>query len=133
MMNFRIDVVRSSGKHDTSAAGFFHILQRLFPFFLHITSCSGELLPSGMDSGADLILRQAGKFFCQAVGENLFTRKCEERIAECDGVVLELIHIVFDVLRVGSNDRAVIVVDGLRELGTLVRDTRIEDEFYAVA
>ena len=40
---------------------------------------------------------------------------------------VELFHIVFDVLGVGGDHRAVVVVAGLRSFVALVGDTRIED------
>lgn len=45
-----------------------------------------------------------------------------ERVAEGDGWITELVHIVFDIFRIGSNDRAVIMVDRIRELVAFVRD-----------
>ena len=133
VMDFRIDVVRTAGKHDASAAGFFHILKRFLAFFLHIASCSAKLFPSGMNSSTDFILRQTGELFDKTIGKHLFTRKRKERIAERNGIVLQLVHVVFDIFRIRGNDWAVVVVDGFRELGALVRDTRVEDELHTVA
>ena len=45
---------------------------------------------------------------------------------------LKLVHIVLDIFRIGGNDRAVVVVDCIRELVALVRDTRVEDELHTV-
>ena len=133
VMDFRIDVVRTAGKHDASASVFFHILKRFLAFFLHIASCSAKLFPSGMNSSTDFILRQTGELFDKTIGKHLFTRKRKERIAERNGIVLQLVHVVFDIFRIRGNDRAVVVVDGFRELGALVRDTRVEDELHTVA
>ena len=133
VMDFRIDVVRTAGKHDASAAGFFHILKRFLAFFLHIASCSAKFFPTGMDSSTDLILRQTGELFDKAVSKHFFTRKRKERIAEGNGVILQLVHVVFDVLCIRGNDRAVVVVDGFREFGALIRDTRIENELHTMA
>ena len=41
------------------------------------------------------------------------------------------VHIVLDILRVGGDDRAVIVVVGVLELIPLVRNGRIEDMFHS--
>ena len=59
--------------------------------------------------------------------QNLFICKCEERVHEMNVVLCELLDVVLDVLRVGGDHRAVIMVAGLRGLIALVRDTRIKD------
>ena len=41
------------------------------------------------------------------------------------------IHIVFNILRIGGDDRAVVVVVGVLKLVALVRNGRVEDVFYA--
>ena len=41
------------------------------------------------------------------------------------------VHIVFDVFRVGSNNRAVVVVVGIFEFVPLIGNGRVEDMFHA--
>ena len=45
--------------------------------------------------------------------------------------VYDRVHIVFDVLRIGSDDRTVVVVVGVLKFVALVRNGRVEDMFYA--
>ena len=45
--------------------------------------------------------------------------------------VHDRIHVVLDVFRIGSDDRAVVVVVGILKLIALVRDGRIEDALHA--
>ena len=76
--------------------------------------------------------RNVREFFHKAVCKDLFGSKCQERVAESDGRIVKFVHIVLDVFRIGSNDRAVVVVDCIRELVALVRDARIEDKLHTV-
>ena len=44
--------------------------------------------------------------------------------------VYDRVHIVFDIFRIRSNDRTVVVVVGFFKFVPLVRNRRIEDMFY---
>ena len=68
------------------------------------------------------------ELFCQhfLVGEG------KERIHEVDIELGEFFHIVFDVLGVRGNHRAVVVVACLRSLIALIWDARIEDIAHAL-
>ena len=45
---------------------------------------------------------------------------------------MKLVHIVFDVFRIGSDNRAVVMVYCIRELVALIGNAGIENEFYAL-
>ena len=45
--------------------------------------------------------------------------------------VYDRIHIIFNILRIGGDDRAVVVVVGVFKFVTLIWNGRIEDMFYA--
>ena len=72
------------------------------------------------------------KNFYKLVRKDLFTFQRNERIHEMNGRILQIIHIVFNIFRVGSYDRAVIMIDGSFEFISLVRDAWIEDELHVM-
>lgn len=83
------------GRQARCLCGRFLSYTEAFPrLFLHIASCSTKLFPSGMNSSTDFILRQTGELFDKTIGKHLFTRKRKERIAERNGIVLQLVHVV---------------------------------------
>ena len=45
---------------------------------------------------------------------------------------MKLVHIVLNILCIRGNDRAVVMVDCIREFISLVRDTRVENEFHTI-
>ena len=45
---------------------------------------------------------------------------------------MKFVHIVFDIFRIGSDNRAVVMVYGIRELVALIRNTGIKNKFYAL-
>ena len=84
MVDFRIDVVRTAGKHDASAAGFFHILKRFLAFFLHLHPADGKLLPAFGNRVADLRFRnpelRLAKGLNQLGGKRLLAGERHKRI-----------------------------------------------------
>ena len=72
------------------------------------------------------------KFYDELFCQHLLVGEGEERIHEVDIKLSELFHIVFDVLGVRGDHRAVVVVACLRSFVALVGDTRIEDIAYTL-
>ena len=132
VVDFRVNMVWTACKNDSAAAGFFQVLQGFFTLFLDIHMYGCKFFPGFMGGSFYLGGRNVREFFHKAVCKDLFGSKCQERVAESDGRIVKFVHIVLDVFRIGSNDRAVVVVDCIRELVALVRDARIEDKLHTV-
>ena len=132
MVDLRVNMVWTACKDDSAASGFFQVLQSFLAFFLDVCMDSCKFFPGFMCGSFDFSSRNVREFFHKTVSQNLLGSKCQERIAEGDGRIVKFVHIVLDVFRIGSNDRAVVVVDCIRELVALVRDARIEDKLHTV-
>ena len=132
VVDFRINMVWTACKNDSAAAGFFQVLQGFLPLFLDIRMYGCKFFPGLMGSSFDLGSRNILEFFHKAVCQDILGSKCQERVAEGDGWITELVHIVLDIFRIGSNDRTVIMVDRIRELVAFVRDAWVEDKFHTV-
>ena len=76
--------------------------------------------------------REVCKHLSEAFREDLLGSEGQERIAEINGRIRKLIHIVLNVLRIRSNDGAVVMVDCVRKFVSFVRDAGIEDKLYSV-
>ena len=46
---------------------------------------------------------------------------------------MKLVHVILNILRIRGNDRAVVMVDCIREFVSLVRNTRVENKFHTVS
>ena len=132
MVDLRVDMVWTACKNDASAACFFHIFQCFFPFAAHILTDSSHFLPGCMCCSFYFICRNILEDLCQTFGNDLFRGQGKEWVHEFNGRIMKLIHIVFDIFSIRGNDGAVVVVDCVREFVPLVRNTRVENEFYTI-
>ena len=131
VMDFRVDVVGASCQNDTSSSCFFQVFQSFLAFFLHIFSHSREFLPCGMGRFLYFLCGNIFKYLYQAVGKDRLGSESQERIAEIDGRIPEFVHIVLDVLRIGGDNGAVVMVYRIREFVPLIWNAGIEDELHA--
>ena len=130
MMDFRINMVWTSCKDNTSSACFFQISKCLFTFFLHIFTCLCQFFPCCMCCCLYFFCRNILKHLYQTVCKNCLCGKCKERIHKGDLRVTKFIHVIFDIFRIGGNDRTVIMVYCIRKFVSLIRDTWVENKFY---
>ena len=146
VVDLGVNVIRPSGQHDAVLSVLLEEAQDFLAFRLYVFTHLMHLGPGCVGSLADLLRGRRGnvvgnaqlllrvvfrKDRDQTVRSDLRTRKGEERVQEGDVGRRERLDIVPDVLRIGRNDRAVIVVRGLLDLLVLVRNAGIEDEFAA--
>ena len=80
-----------------------------------------DFIPGNVEIIAQLLI--------QPGNEHLFALEGEEGVAEINVRISQLFYIIFDVLRVGGDDGAVVVVVGIRIFDALIGDARVEDEF----
>ena len=136
MVDFRIYMVGTPCQNDSTAAVLLHPGQGLLALLFHVAAGGQQLFPGGVGrhlhlGGGNLILFVEN--FYQLIGENLLIGEGHEGIQEADIVLRQLLHIVFDVLRVGSYHGAVVVVARIRGLVALVGDAGVEDGLHALA
>ena len=115
------------------AAGFIQISKGLLAFFTDIVPAVFQFHPSFVGSIPDFFLRNPEFFredFDQAVRHDLFACQCKERIHEINLSLYDLVHIVFDIFRIGGNDRAVVVVVRIRKFIPFVWNARVEDPVH---
>ena len=130
MVDLRVDMIRPAGQYDAAFMVFFHKAQNFFAFPAHILSGLRKLNPCILGSVYYCSDRELLEFSGERGGNCLQIAKGHERIAEQDVAASNLFYIILDVLRVGSNDRAIIMVIGFVKLVTLVEKGRIEDKVY---
>ena len=131
MVDLRINMVRTTCKNNSSSAGIFKILKSLLALRLYILTHLCKLFPCRMCCCFYFISRDILKHLYQTVCQNCLRCKCHKRIHKPNIRVLEFIHVILDVFCIGSNDRAVIMIDCIRKLITLIRHARIENKFHA--
>ena len=132
VVDFRIDMVRTACQHDAAFVVCLHPRQDFFAFFTHIIPGSCHFVPACAGRGSDLCCRNVGKLFDQRLGSDFKGRKRHERIAEFHFPAANFLHIVLDIFRIGCNDRAVVVVVGIRSLVSFIEECRVEDERNAL-
>ena len=132
VVDLRINVVRSSAQNDSMSAGVTQVIQRLLTLAPDIFAAPHELSPRIGRSSPDIFLVNIAENVDKPVCQDFFTCECEERIHEFDIRITQFLHIVFNVLSVGGDDRAVVMVDRAFELLALVGNARIENELYSV-
>ena len=136
MVDLGIQMVGASRQHDAAALVFLHPAQHFLAFFLHILMkllhfCPGsayrlrDFIPGNVEIIAQLLI--------QPGNEHLFALEGEEGVAEINVRIAQLFNIIFDVLRVGGDNGAVVVVVGIRILDALVGDARVEDELQSLS
>ena len=131
-MNFRIDVIRTSCKNNTTFSCLLQILQSFFSFAANVISHVFQFFPCSMGCSGNLCFWNICKFFYQTFGNSCLVGQSQERIFEHDGWIVEFVYIIFNILRIRGNNRTVVVVDGIRKFIPLVRNTGVENKFHTL-
>ena len=135
MVDFRVNMIRTSRQNDTTVAGLIQETNRLLSFRSHVLTAGCKLLPCFMYSRTDLCIRKRKflpEFVNQTVRDCILTFKVQERMDKINFSMHDRIHIVLNIFRVGSNDRAVIMVVRISKFFPLIRDGRIENVLYSL-
>ena len=135
MVDLRVDMVGTAGQHDTAAAALFQIFYDFLALRLHVHTGLQQLVPRGVRglanlSGGDLILFVENLY--QTLRQDFLIGKCHEGIDEANVLLRQRFDVVFDIFRVGSYDRTVVVVVRLLLLVALIWNAGVEDGLYAV-
>ena len=135
MVDLRIHMVGTACQHDATAAGLLHVFQGFLTLAHDILAGMLHFRPALLGCLADLILGDAavpGKFCNKFIFQNGLVLKGQEWVKEIDVAAGQLVDVIFDVLRVGGDDGAVIVVARIRELSPLIGYAGVEDELQAL-
>ena len=130
VVDFRVDMVGPSGQDNPPHMIFFHIAEGFFPFFLNIFPGIAQFCPSCIRRINDFLGGDFRKFLNQRFGGGADIPEGHEGIAQEHFPTPDFLHIIFNILRIGGNDRAVIVVVSRLEFIALIKEGRIEDKIH---
>ena len=136
VIDLGVDVIRPSRKQDGVLARLFNTIQDLLSVVTNILPVLLNLGVTGIDRRSDLRPADAlgfAKLLHQTLDHALAVIDGQERLQEADVLLAQDIHVDADVLRIGCDDRAVVVVR--RRVGLVlhvVRFARIEDRIDAL-
>ena len=136
MVDFRINVIWTSGKNYTTAAIFFHIFENFLALFLHLKTSHCQLFPCLRSCTANLWfwnIKFLPKHINKLLWENLFTWKGHKWIEETNLSICYFVHVILNILRVRSDDRAVIVVISIWKFIALIWNSRVENKVNFLA
>ena len=128
VIDLRIDVVRSSGKHNAVSACLLQIGERLLTLLIHGIADMLHLFPACQRGGSDLVLWNLREYLDQLRRHGLKACQGKKRVAEINVRKAQFFHVVLDILRIGGDDRTVVVVLRVRKFVSLIRHTRIKDK-----
>ena len=132
VVDFRIDMIRTSGKYDSAVSGFVQEPNGLLAFFSHVIAAGGKFFPGSVNSLTDLLVGQSkflSKFIAQPVEDRLLTLEIQERVDKINVPMDDRVHIIFNIFRIGCYDRTVVVIVCILELISFIRDGRIKNMF----
>ena len=132
MVDLRVNMIGPSGQNDAPFAGLLQILQHLLALFLHILSGAGKLLPGRFAGIGDFSRRDFGKFLGQRLRNGVQVPEGHKGIAEGDLSACDFLHIVFDIFRIGGDNRTVVMVIGVLKFVALIKESRIENKGNAL-
>ena len=133
MIDFRIQVIRSSRKYDSLLLVFFRVSKSLPSLVFNIAFERMLLFSRRMHGACNLCLADTLRLqnFIHSLYQTLVIVVRHERVREFHAVFLEnIVHIVCDNFRIGSNNRAVIMVLCTFVFHLLVIHARIENPFF---
>ncbi len=128
VVDLRIQVIRASCQNDALCSGVLHELQNALALGLDVLPVLQELIPSGLSRCQNLTLRELGEFPRQRLGYGLEAGEGHEGMTEGHLPVHDLLNVVLDILRVGGDNRAVVVVVRILIFLPLIEKRGIEDE-----
>ena len=132
MVDFRVNMVRTTSYNNTSHIIFFNILYCFLALFTHIFSKSLFFSPSSLCSLFNLILWNISKNFSHSVCKYFFRAKSYKRISKIYVVISDFFNIIFNVFWITCYNRTVIVVICTTYFLMFISYTRIEYKLNAV-
>ena len=100
MVDLRVDMVGTAGQDNAPMPGLLHPFQSLLALGFYISAHGGHLFPAGMAGFPDLLLGDLGEDLYQLIRQDLLAGESQEGIHKADLRIVQLIHVVLDILRV---------------------------------
>ncbi len=132
VVNLRVDMIRTTREDNAVMTCLFHPFEYFLALPAHLIAHGSHLFPAGVAGFTNFLFRKIGEDADQTVGEDLFRCERKERIHECNIIFFQMIHVVFDILRIACDNRTVVMVHGIGKLFPLIWQTRIPDGLYAL-
>ena len=135
MVDFGVDVVGSASQNDAPRVIFRHPLQRLLPLCTNVGLGALLFFPRTVDGSADFLPVDAPFFLTQSgqpVGGDFLAGKGEEGADVADFAVCDGFHVIFQILRVGDHDGAVVMILRAGGLLMLVEHAGVENGLDAL-
>ena len=129
VIDLGVDMIRSSGEHDAVHSALLHLIDHTRAFGSDIFLKSSVFLGAFINSSLSfcqsyaLILedfRELLRYFIKII-------KGHERIHEVDILLFNVLDIILDYFRIGTNDRTIVVIARILILDHLIRNIGIED------
>ena len=135
VVDLRINMIGTTGKHDTAPFCVYHFVQNACTLFADIVFCPAHFQPRLMRGGSYLPRRDIPLLlaeFHKPVRRRFFTREGDKRAQITHLPGGDRFHVVFQVFRIGRDHRAVVVVVGVRRLLIFVKHAGVEHGFHAL-
>ena len=132
VVDFGVNVIGPASQNDAPRVIFRHPLQRLLPLCTNVGLGALLFFPRTVDGGADFLTVDAPFFLTQSgqsVGGDFLAGKGEEGADVADFAVGNGFHVVFQILRVGDHDGAVVMILRAGGLLMLIEYAGVEDGF----
>ena len=113
VVDFGVNVIGSASQNDATGVIFCHPLQGFLPLCTNVGLGALLFFPCLVDGGADFLPVDAPFFLAQGgqpVGGDFLAGKGEEGADVADFAVCDGFHVVFQILRVGDHDGAVVMI-----------------------
>ena len=134
VVDFRVDVVGASGKHDAAAVVLLHVGEGFEAFLLDVVFEDLVFGVGGLDSSFGLFAADARpcELLDDTVDHELVVGEVEVRVHVAHVGVTQFGHVRADDERIVGDDRAVVVVVRVGHEVVLVTDARVEDRLHAL-
>ena len=127
VIDLGVNMVGASCENNSVASGFLQIFQSFLALLIHRFSCARQFVPARPGGSCHFSGGNIRKRILQTARYRIQIRKSNERIFEPDMFCAEAFHVVFNIFRIGSDDRAVVVVRCIFKFRTFIWNARIED------
>ena len=135
VVDFGVNVIGSASQNDATGVIFCHPLQGFLPLCTNVGLGALLFFPRTVDGGADFLPVDAPFFLAQgsqSVGGDFLAGKGEEGADVADFAVCDGFHVVFQILRVGDHDGAVVMILRAGGLLMLVEHAGVENGLDAL-
>ena len=134
VVDLLVNMVWTSGQDDTLHMIVTEIFNRFFALIFHILTGFGKLIPGGFNRCLNFLrtdIRCLTKLLSHSLNNMFFIIQGKEGIHKLNMFGFQLLHIVFNIFRIRSNNWTVVMIIGTFHLVPLIRNAWIEDKIHA--